>query len=211
LAKVETDAKRILASFGPKEYDALAIAKLPNNGRLNPMFEQMGIPYAPRLLPGTEASQTQKCKADMSKKAPAKKPKVAQFGKAMPTKTIVKRSIVKVIRLKAKPGPKGMSEIELIMAKPIRVSNFFCLSDVHDSSQSRCDEGHRTVETVVERAPRVILFDNLEDDSSSDIHEASPPKRVADVLPPPPPFSHGELPSHTFANLLKVLMLMFCI
>jgi hypothetical protein len=34
-----------------------------------------------------------------------------------------------------------------------------------------------------------------------------PPKRVADVPPPPLPFSHGELPSHAFTNLLKIPML----
>jgi hypothetical protein len=51
------------------------------------------------------------------------------------------------------------------------------------------------VKTVVERAPHMITFDKLDDDSSPDIREALPPKKVVDVLPPPPPFLHGELPS----------------
>jgi hypothetical protein len=42
LAVVETEAERILGSFGPREYDALQMVKLPNGGRLNRIFEQMG-------------------------------------------------------------------------------------------------------------------------------------------------------------------------
>jgi hypothetical protein len=56
LAKVETNVEMILGSYGPKEHDALMTAKLPNGGRLNWVFEQMGVPYAPRPLPGIEAS-----------------------------------------------------------------------------------------------------------------------------------------------------------
>jgi hypothetical protein len=55
LAKVETDAKRILGNYGPKEHDVLIMAKLPNGDCLNWVFEQIGVPYAPRPLPGTEA------------------------------------------------------------------------------------------------------------------------------------------------------------
>jgi hypothetical protein len=70
----------------------------------------------------------------MLKKSATKKPKVAQNGRAMLTKADVKRSIVKVIPMKAKPGPKGTSEIELILAKLVGVSKKFCLSDVPGSS-----------------------------------------------------------------------------
>jgi hypothetical protein len=38
LGEVETEAKRILGSFRPKEYDALKMADLPNGGRLNLVF-----------------------------------------------------------------------------------------------------------------------------------------------------------------------------
>jgi hypothetical protein len=41
------------------------------------------------------------------------------------------------------------------------------------------------VETVVGQAPHVLTFDNIGNDSSPDVHEASPPMRVADVPPPP--------------------------
>jgi hypothetical protein len=52
-AKVETDADRILGSFRPKEHDALMMAKLPNDDRLNQVFEKMGIPYALHPMSGT--------------------------------------------------------------------------------------------------------------------------------------------------------------
>jgi hypothetical protein len=55
MAKVETDVKRILGSYGPKEHDALMAANLPNGGCLNWVSKQMRVPYAPRSLPGTEA------------------------------------------------------------------------------------------------------------------------------------------------------------
>jgi hypothetical protein len=57
LAEVETEAERILGSFGPKEYDTLSKANLPNGGHLNCVFEQMGLAYAPRPLPGTKLSR----------------------------------------------------------------------------------------------------------------------------------------------------------
>jgi hypothetical protein len=135
LVKVEMDTERILGNYGTKEHKALMMVKLPNGGRLNQVFELRGVPYAPHPLPDTEASQavTLKHKADMSKKVAAKKPKVAQSGKEASVKTNVKKSIVMVIRPKAKSGLKGTSEIELILAKPIEVSKKFCLSDVPSS------------------------------------------------------------------------------
>jgi hypothetical protein len=37
LVKVETDDEKVLGSFGPREYDALAVANIPN--RLDRVFE----------------------------------------------------------------------------------------------------------------------------------------------------------------------------
>jgi hypothetical protein len=62
--------------------------------------------------------------------------------KAAPPKNI---SVIKVIRPKAKPRPKGMSEIEMIQVKPIGVSKKLCLSDVPGSSQSHRDEGPHAI------------------------------------------------------------------
>jgi hypothetical protein len=59
-----------LGSIRLKEYDTLNAVKLPNGGRLNYVFEQMGVPYGLRPLPDTEASQAaiKKQKAEVSKK-----------------------------------------------------------------------------------------------------------------------------------------------
>jgi hypothetical protein len=39
LEEVEMDADRVLGSFGPREYDALAVANIPNGGHRNRVFE----------------------------------------------------------------------------------------------------------------------------------------------------------------------------
>jgi hypothetical protein len=70
LAKVQTDAEKSLGSYGPKEQEACMVVKLSNGGRLNRVFEQMGVSYGPRPLPGSEAFRpaSRKKKADLSKK-----------------------------------------------------------------------------------------------------------------------------------------------
>jgi hypothetical protein len=79
LVEVEMEADKILGSFGPKEYDILTTAKLPNGGRLNCGFEQMGLAYAPCPLPDSKASQAvrEKRKAEVSKKLATKKAKTS--------------------------------------------------------------------------------------------------------------------------------------
>jgi hypothetical protein len=39
LMEVETEAKRVLGSFGPRQYDALRVANITNDGRLNCVLE----------------------------------------------------------------------------------------------------------------------------------------------------------------------------
>jgi hypothetical protein len=39
LAEIETGAERVLGSFGPREYDALGMANIPNDGHLNRVLE----------------------------------------------------------------------------------------------------------------------------------------------------------------------------
>jgi hypothetical protein len=97
LAEVEMEAERVLGSFRPREYDALVAVNVPNRGRLNRVFEQMGVPYAPRPLPVSKASQAanRKQKAEVSKKLAAKK------AKADPSKTQLSRSVTPP----PKPGP----------------------------------------------------------------------------------------------------------
>jgi hypothetical protein len=100
-----------------------------------------------------------------------------------------KKTVIKVVRPKAKPGPRGTSEIELIPMKPNGVFKNFCLSDVPSSSQSQRDEDHRAIETVGEHASHVITFDNIDNDPSPDVRETSPPRKIAEV--PPLPFMPG--------------------
>jgi hypothetical protein len=78
LATVEMNAKKILGSYGPREHEVCMAVKLPSGGHLNRVFEQIGVSYALRPLPGTEAfmAATKKRKADVSKKTPTKKAEV---------------------------------------------------------------------------------------------------------------------------------------
>jgi hypothetical protein len=55
LAEVETEAKRVLRSFRPREYDTLVVVNILNGGRLNRVFEQMGVRYFARPQPGSAA------------------------------------------------------------------------------------------------------------------------------------------------------------
>jgi hypothetical protein len=155
LAKVKSDADKFLGSYGPREYYVCMLAKLPNSGRLNRVFEQMGVPYA-----------------------------------AAPVKVAPPKKIVKVIQPKAIPGPRGTSEVDLILAKSVGVSKNFCFSDMSSSSQSQRDEGRRVMKVVRECTSGVISFDNL-GDSSPDVHEASSWGKVADAPLPPPLITSG--------------------
>jgi hypothetical protein len=57
LAEVETEAKRVLGSFRPWEYDALVATNIPNSSHLNRVLEEMGVSYASRPVLDSEASQ----------------------------------------------------------------------------------------------------------------------------------------------------------
>jgi hypothetical protein len=56
LVEIETEAKKVLGSFGPKEYDTLYMANISNGVHLNRVLEQMGVLYVLRPLPGSDAS-----------------------------------------------------------------------------------------------------------------------------------------------------------
>jgi hypothetical protein len=135
LAKVDMEAKKVMGSFGPREYDALRVADIPNAGCLNCIFEQIGISYFPRPQPGSTAAQltNRKRKAEVAKKSIAKKAKagtgwasssrvVPPPPRATPTK---KDGVLKISHPKARPGPRGTSVIELALANPVGVSKKF--------------------------------------------------------------------------------------
>jgi hypothetical protein len=47
------------------------------------------------------------------------------------------------------------------------------------------------VSILVKCTSNMVTFDNLDDDSSPDIHEDSPPRETGEVLSPPLPFMSG--------------------
>jgi hypothetical protein len=57
LVEIETEAKRVLGSFGPKEYDTLRAANILNGGHFNRVLGQLRVSYAPRPVPSSLASQ----------------------------------------------------------------------------------------------------------------------------------------------------------
>jgi hypothetical protein len=186
----------VLGSFGPREYDALMAVNIPNGGHLNRVLKQMGVSYFPRPQPGSAASQSanKKRKAEVAKKLAAKKAK-AGMGWASSSKTVPpppkagpakKVGILKISRLKARPRLRGMSAIELALANPIGVSKKFCLLHVAASFHAR------TAGTTVTCTARVLAFDSLGDDSSSDVHEAPSPRRMMEKLVSPSPSLFGE-------------------
>jgi hypothetical protein len=104
--------------------------------------------------------------------------------------TTRKIGIVKIARSKAKPGPQGTSEIELVLARPVGVSNKFCLLNVVALSHRIYGTGHGM--THGERVARAPAIENLGDDSSPDVHKTPSPKRVGGKRASPPPSSPGE-------------------
>jgi hypothetical protein len=55
-ARVELAVENVVGSYAGGEHDS-CIAAVPNEGRLNQVFEQADMPYGPRLEPGSEASK----------------------------------------------------------------------------------------------------------------------------------------------------------
>jgi hypothetical protein len=129
----------------------------------------MGVSYAPHpflaLKPHRQLSRNGKL--GVLKKPDMKKAKV-RLGQATSSKTMPappksgrakKVSVLKITRPKAKLGPRGMSEIELALAKPVGISKKFCLLDVEASSHGLCNTGATMTHTAC-----VPAFDNLDDD-----------------------------------------------
>jgi hypothetical protein len=88
-------------------------------------------------------------------------------------------SVLKVVHPRVRTGPRGMSEIELALVKLVGVSKKFCLLDVVAPSHGIHGAG-LTIAHAGERATRVPAFDNLDDDSSPDVHKTHSPKKVGE-------------------------------
>jgi hypothetical protein len=54
-ARLELEAENVMGSYGHTEHET-CVKALPNEGRLNRVFEVVGIAYGPRPQPGTKAS-----------------------------------------------------------------------------------------------------------------------------------------------------------
>jgi hypothetical protein len=115
LVEIETEAKRVLGSFGLREYDALEMVNIPNGCWLNRGLEQMAVPYTPRPLPGSDVSQVanKKRKAEVSKKPSAKRVKAGP-SQALQSTTVPpppktglakKIGVLKISRSNVKSGP----------------------------------------------------------------------------------------------------------
>jgi hypothetical protein len=196
LVEVETETEKVLGSFRPRDYNALRVTNIPNGSHLNRVLEQMGVPYFPRPEPGSTTSQStnKKRKAEVAKNPAAKKAK-ADTGRAPSSRVVPplprvgptkKGGVLKISHPKARPGPRGTSAIELALVKPVGVYKKFCLLDVAASSHARATSA------AITHTTRVQAFDNLGDDTSSDVHEAPSPKTTMEKHASPPPSTSGE-------------------
>jgi hypothetical protein len=193
------EAERVLVSFGLREYDALRMTNISSGDHLNRVLEQMRVSYAPRPLLGSKVSQAaiKKWKAEVLMNPTAKKAKAGP-NRATPSKTVPpppkigptnKIGVLKITRPKAKPGPRGTSEIELTLVKHVGVSKKFHLLDVAALSY-----GFHAMGVAVTHIARVPTFDNLGDDSSPDVHGTPAPKRTEEKHAfSPSPASDGFL------------------
>jgi hypothetical protein len=74
LVLVVMEAEKVLGSFRPKEYDALCMVNILNNGCLNRALEKMGVPYSPppflALKPRMQLlrNEKQRCRRDQPQK-----------------------------------------------------------------------------------------------------------------------------------------------
>jgi hypothetical protein len=118
----------------------------------------------------------------LSRGAPPPSKMAPPLSKARPSKNI---GAVKVIHPRVKTGLQGTSEIELALMKLVGVSKKFCLLDV--AAPSHWLRGASlTMTRSSERTGRLAAFDNLDDDSSHDVHKTPSPKRAEEKCVAPP-------------------------
>jgi hypothetical protein len=87
LVGVELEAEGIVGSYTKAEHDA-CLMHVRNGGRLNHIFELVGVAYGPRAVPGTDefTKVMWKRKLDAARKNPSKCPKAAGKKKMNATK-----------------------------------------------------------------------------------------------------------------------------
>jgi hypothetical protein len=144
----------------------------------------------------SKKSAAKRAKAGLSRASPSKMaPPPPKMG---PAKKI---GILDISRPKAKPGPRGTSDIELALEKPFGVSKKFHLIDVAAPSHRPHAAGATTTHTA-----RVLAFDNLDDDSSPDVHKTSSQEKTVEKHASPSPSISGEVLHFSFALLPRALI-----
>jgi hypothetical protein len=76
-----------------------------------------------------------------------------------------------------------MLEIELALAKSVRVSKNFCELDVLASSHGQHDKGHDMTQAI----DNLVAVDNLGNDLSLDVRKIPSPERTREKYLAPPP------------------------
>jgi hypothetical protein len=89
------------------------VASVPNGGRLNRVFELVGVAYGPRLEPGTEAH----VEASKQRKVDAYS-KVANKCMKVPVKK--RTELLMIVVPRAKSSGKRPSDVEIASAKPVK-------------------------------------------------------------------------------------------
>ena len=84
----------LLGKYKSEEH-AACIEQIPNNGRMNRVFEEMGVPYAPRSDPSAEADKEKSGAKASSVSKEKSSGKASSGGKTM----------IKVAARKEKSGP----------------------------------------------------------------------------------------------------------
>jgi hypothetical protein len=95
--------------------------------------------------------------------------------------------VLKIAHPKAKPGSHGTSEIQLALVKPVGVSKKFHILDAPGLSHRPPTPGVTTT-----RAAQVPAFNNIDDDSSSDVRRMPSPVRTIERRVSLPPSVFGE-------------------
>jgi hypothetical protein len=133
LARVVSEAKVVVGSYTRLEHDA-CIAGLHNKGQLNRVLEHAGVPYGPRLVPGSDASTetSKKRKTEYVGKVVAKRPKAPEKRKAYTTKTFA---------LRGKTGLKWPSDVEVASLKSLKLSKKIVPRAVATAAAARCTLG----------------------------------------------------------------------
>jgi hypothetical protein len=112
LVRVELEAEGVVGSYTRPEHDT-CIGGLRNGGRLNNVFELVGVAYRSHPVPGTDAftEDLKKRKMDAAGKTSVKR--VKEIGKK-------KGETVKIATPRGKTSLKRPSDVELASERPVK-------------------------------------------------------------------------------------------